>query len=181
MLIPLPLGRSPSIWFGASRDLLHVKLQWCDLRTLDRLISSEDNVLVQRGPSNPQCFLLATLRGTMVSADMELTILSRFVLAGATGAPFGMLRLDPDLFLPFHRGLGASDTTGSVFTVAGGLGGTLVEGGGGLTEVACVDIDDVVPLLSRRSRLLARWPCSSTPARSMLRFPSTPTLTTKKS
>lgn len=180
-MIPLPLGRFSQHWFGASRNLLHMKLQWCDLRTLDRSISSEDKVLVQRGPSNPQCFLLATLRGTMVSADMELMILSRFVLAGATGAPFGMLRLDPDLFLPFHRGLGASVVAGSVLAATAALGGVLVGGGGGLAEVACVDIVEVVSLLPRRSRLLARWPCSSTPARSMLRFPSTPELTTKKS
>lgn len=161
--------------------MLHVKLQWCDMRTLYRSISSEETVLAHKGPSNPQCFLLATLRGTIVSADMELMILSRLVFAGATGAPFGMLRLDPDLFLPFHRGLGASWVTGSVFTVAGDLDETVVGGGGGLTDVACVDIVEVVSLLPRRSRLLARWPCSSTPARSMLRFPSTPTLTTKKS
>lgn len=68
-------------------------------------------------------------------ADMELIILSISVFAGAIGAPFGMLKVDPDLFLPFHRGLAASFITVSVLAVAGALGGRAV-GGGGLTEVA---------------------------------------------
>lgn len=52
------------------------------------------------------CFLaLATLRGTILSADMELTILSMSTFEGITGAPYEMLRVDPDLFLPFHGGL----------------------------------------------------------------------------
>jgi hypothetical protein len=48
---------------------------------------------------------LATLRGTMFSADIELTMLSMSTFAGITGAPYGKLRVDPDLFLPFHGGL----------------------------------------------------------------------------
>jgi len=45
---------------------------------------------------------LATLRGTMLSADIELTMLSMSTFAGITGAPYGRLRVDPDLFLPFQ-------------------------------------------------------------------------------
>ena len=48
---------------------------------------------------------LATLRGTILSADIELTILSMSTFAGITGAPYGRFRVDPDLFLPFHGGL----------------------------------------------------------------------------
>jgi hypothetical protein len=41
----------------------------------------------------------------MLSADIELTILSMSTFAGITGAPYGRLRVDPDLFFPFHGGL----------------------------------------------------------------------------
>jgi hypothetical protein len=48
--------------------------------------------------------VFVTLRGTILSADMELTMLSMSTLTGITGAPYGRLRVDPDLFLPFHSG-----------------------------------------------------------------------------
>lgn len=110
---------------------------------------------------------------------MELMMLSISDLTGAMGAPFGVLNVDPDLFLPFHRGLGASFINGSVLVAKGVLGA--VAGADVLTEVASFETVECVSLLHLRSRLLARWPWSSTPARSMLRFPSTPELITKKS
>jgi hypothetical protein len=138
-------------------------------------------------PHDTSNYFLAfvTLRGTMLSDDMELTMLSMSTLTGMTGAPYGRLRVDPDLFLPFHSG----EPTGSFWTTfacldAAVLGALDNATGGGLTEVACVDCVETVAsvaLLSLRSRLLARWPCVSTPDLNMLRLPSTPELTTKKS
>lgn len=107
------------------------------------------------------CFLaLVTLRGTMLSADMELTILSMSTFAGITGVPYEILRVEPDLFLPFHGGLdgGSWVVLADFVCCAAGFALFGVEGGG-LTEVACVDCVDTVAsvsLLPLRSRLLAR-------------------------
>lgn len=87
---------------------------------------------------------------------MDLMILSMSAFAGAIGAPFGMLRLEPDRFFPFHLGLCASFVSGWVCTAAGAFDGAV--GGGGLTEVACVETVESVSLLFLLSRLLARCP-----------------------
>ena len=132
--------------------------------------------------------VFVTLRGTILSADMELTMLSMSTLTGMTGAPYGRVCTDPDLFLPFHSG----ELALSCWTAFACLdmGAPVVlrafddAVGGGLTEVACVDCVETVAsvaLLPLRSLLLARWHCVSTPDLNMLRLPSTPELTTRKS
>lgn len=99
----------------------------------------------------------------MLSADIELIMLSKSPLAGATDAPYGKLRVDPDRFLPFHCcGLVASPAVGFDFSGASFLVAVVALGKallcGGLAEVACVDVVTSVSLLPPRSRLLARWP-----------------------
>jgi hypothetical protein len=95
----------------------------------------------------------------MLSADIELTMLSMSTFAGITGAPYGRLRVDPDLFLPFQGGL--DGTSGEAFACWVCCAVKLDldnEAGGGLTDVACVDCVEAVAsvsLLPRRSRLLA--------------------------
>ena len=132
--------------------------------------------------------VFVTLRGTILSADMELTMLSMSTLTGMTGAPYGRVCTDPDLFLPFHSGeLTLSFLAAFKFSEMGVFAATRAFDnvtGGGLTEVACVDCVETVAsvaLLPLRSLLLARWPCVSTPDLNMLRLPSTPELTTRKS
>jgi hypothetical protein len=107
--------------------------------------------------------VFVTLRGTILSADMELTMLSMSTLTGMTGAPYGRLRVDPDLFLPFHSGEPAASCLPAfacldmdVPAVSRAFDDAA---GGGLTEVACVDCVETVAsvaLLPLRSRLLAR-------------------------
>jgi hypothetical protein len=79
--------------------------------------------------------------------------------AGITGAPYEILRVDPDLFLPFHGGLdGESCLVLVVFVCWTAMFALDIAEGGGLTEVACVDCVDTVAsvsLLPLRSRLLA--------------------------
>jgi hypothetical protein len=96
----------------------------------------------------------------MLSADIELTMLSMSTtFAGITGAPYEILRVDPDLFLPFQGGLDGESCSVILFFVCCATG-FAVSGaeGGGMTEVACVDCVDTVAsvsLLPLRSRLLA--------------------------
>jgi len=108
-------------------------------------------------------FAFVTLRGTMLSDDIELTMLSMSTLTGMTGAPYGRLRVDPDLFLPFHSGVPTvSCWTPFACLDAGALAALGAFGnaaGGGLTEVACVDCVETVASVASlplRSRLLAR-------------------------
>jgi hypothetical protein len=96
----------------------------------------------------------------MLSADIELTMLSISTFAGITGAPYEILRVDPDLFFPFQGGLDGRSCSVLVAFVccAAGFAVSSAEGDG-LTEVACVDCVDTVAsvsLLPLRSRLLAR-------------------------
>lgn len=100
-----------------------------------------------------------TLRGTMLRADMELTMLSMSTLTGATGAPYGRLRVDPDRFLPFHCGLvGGCEVGCASFDCDDVVADAVLREAvaGGLTEVAWVETVDVVSLLPLLSRLLAR-------------------------
>jgi hypothetical protein len=124
----------------------------------------------------------------MLSADIELTMLSMSTFAGITGAPYGKLRVDPDLFLPFHGGLdGLSCEVFACcvcFVAKLAFDNAAEVGGGGLTEVALVSTVPSLPSLPPLpllSLLLALCPSPSTPALNILRFPSTPESTTKKS
>lgn len=151
----------------------------CQLQYVAEIGQKSDNYFLAR----------ATLRGTILSADIELTILSMSTFAGITGAPYGRLRVDPDLFLPFQGGLDGLSCGAFACCVCCAVelpftNAYAFEGGGGLTEVPFVETVPSLPplpLLPLLSRLLALCPLPSTPALNILRFPSTPESTTRKS
>ena len=91
------------------RGGLHVRFGLCSCRVSSFKVPSTSylGILCAEIVQDKKYYFLAlaTLRGTILSADIELTMLSMSTFAGITGAPYGILRVDPDLFLPFQGGL----------------------------------------------------------------------------